>query len=1256
MTKVQTVNILAGQMNLDKDPRLIDPQKEYTYANNFRNNNSADGSEGSGGNIKGNSEIVFSQPGGVNTVIGEAKYEKQNATIFFVYNSVGRHQIRMLKEGFIYPILEREFLNFHPDYRIKAAISNDSIYWTDGRNEPRTLDLERLWNYYNYTKDYLDGDDNLVSVNKLIQDKYEWGGIFPEPLQYTAFIVFFEGNAYNSKNDIDGQGTFLIGKILPTYREITNNSLKFIADPFYNELLCEYKTITEITQNNLLKNQYKFVTSVEYLDGRKSVYSTRSILPQPKYNETTLGVIDNKDDNNAIEITFSLERRDISKIYFGAIRNDSTNVMIFDTLNIYDINGNINNLDDKFSTLYFDGRPLTYQYFQDDGTYIQDDAIEFNRLYDHIPPIAKSLELTGDRVLIENMETGFDKPIVSSEISVVEVPVNMTGITETGTFTSTTNSYTTIVDTWNKTRKVFNNEFRGGVFTCKIYLERTWNDGANSHVYLNSVPVTFKHNAAVSLSDFLSQTASSLNAMVKNKLTMYDFNPNHDNRNVIGNIASPSTFNSVGYDFYLGGSYGIDYLWMGKIYKYNYSTGVYEWTTTHDRVTSLITDLSYSINYKQTGVTTLKSNSKPILGIKYLDASFRESGVVKLGYVNVPRIGNKLHVSTYYWDTDEYYKRQINCKINHTPPEWATSYVYCLSRNNGISAYQYCSVVSATTNPTTDTMELDINEAITNLIGFNSNYQLGAWTFEKGDRLRLVGSVLSDPSTFQYYYDFDVEIMSQNTATGHITIPKQTIGIGYVVEVYRPTRLVDSNNDVFYEISNKFKIENGFHTGNITDQDISTPAESTLEFGDTYLILRGYYFGSGNFKYSVAESDSVSDYYINKTKGYGRPGFVIENMKRKYHHNLIRFGGLKNYGTNYNQIARFSAEDYEYLPEQYGEIAGAVSTGDTISVIQASKLTTYYVQKSVLNQADGTTLYVVSDKVLNNKNESIYNYGSVNPESIVNVNGTIYYFDAIRGAFIRKADNGQFPISDYGINRLAKLLGKAVINQGVKVYAGYDEYNKEVVWAWNWDSEDNVFGYGISFVENGNQWKSFQDFYLLAGATKKFVSLLSSNVNQLVSFVEGRTFLHDSNVLYNTLYERTVTTEVEVVGNSELLQNKIFDYVTVESDHEWFAAERDNNGNIIATENFVDVDNGLMKSLIPSMRKKEENYVSEFGRDTLTKMVIPTLPSGITSEMYKYLNGRRLRGKFVKVKLRNNSTDKVKIFSVIINASISERL
>ena len=101
-------------------------------------------------NMKGNSKVSTSLPAGTNKVLGYCYDRESNAGIYFLYNSNNNHGIyKYNKEaGTISAIItNNSYLNFQSTSPVFSRIIGDGsfkmIYWVDGTNPPRKLNLDQ---------------------------------------------------------------------------------------------------------------------------------------------------------------------------------------------------------------------------------------------------------------------------------------------------------------------------------------------------------------------------------------------------------------------------------------------------------------------------------------------------------------------------------------------------------------------------------------------------------------------------------------------------------------------------------------------------------------------------------------------------------------------------------------------------------------------------------------------------------------------------------------------------------------------------------------------------------------------------------------------------------------------------------------------------------------------------------------------------------------------------------------------------------
>lgn len=149
--------IFGGQLNSDDKPENVLPI-QHIDAKNLRFYGGANGLTAE--NIKGNYLISNSSlPAGTNECVG-AFYDSVNRRIlWFNYNSNGRNGIYQLtiQTGLVTPIFicftnsATDILNFSLDYPVHSASivyrteeDGDLLYWTDGLNRPKYINLDTV--------------------------------------------------------------------------------------------------------------------------------------------------------------------------------------------------------------------------------------------------------------------------------------------------------------------------------------------------------------------------------------------------------------------------------------------------------------------------------------------------------------------------------------------------------------------------------------------------------------------------------------------------------------------------------------------------------------------------------------------------------------------------------------------------------------------------------------------------------------------------------------------------------------------------------------------------------------------------------------------------------------------------------------------------------------------------------------------------------------------------------------------------------
>lgn len=250
----------------------------------------------------------------------------------------------------------------------------------------------------------------------------------------------------------------------------------------------------------------------------------------------------------------------------------------------------------------------------------------------------------------------------------------------------------------------------------------------------------------------------------------------------------------------------------------------------------------------------------------------------------------------------------------------------------------------------------------------------------------------------------------------------------------------DLDNEVHYETSQSFDIENGLHKGNLQDQTSSLPAQVLLKTGNCIS------FGNG------AESMFVKDERLGAHLDFDlRPNIVlVDGYKRRDLTNTLIYSGAVNPQTSYSSINEFNASRgiSKLIDAKYGSIQKLHARDNDLIVFQEDKVQKVLYGKSLLYASDGSASLTSIEDVLGQEVPFQGDFGiSKNPESFAKYGASMFFTDATRGMVLRLDNQGIEPISFNGMKSYFKenlFEYKNKFNLG-----GYDPNNNEYVLSMN---------------------------------------------------------------------------------------------------------------------------------------------------------------------------------------------------------------
>jgi len=135
-------------VNPDIDDRVIKPNQARMARNLKFAVSSTDENMSGGILVGGNTKLNFTPPPGINKVIGTCNDYENQVIYFALYNrndeqTFNRHGIYQIKNDVVSLIVEGAWLAFTADMDVSIAYIDNKLYWTDGVNQPKMINIEK---------------------------------------------------------------------------------------------------------------------------------------------------------------------------------------------------------------------------------------------------------------------------------------------------------------------------------------------------------------------------------------------------------------------------------------------------------------------------------------------------------------------------------------------------------------------------------------------------------------------------------------------------------------------------------------------------------------------------------------------------------------------------------------------------------------------------------------------------------------------------------------------------------------------------------------------------------------------------------------------------------------------------------------------------------------------------------------------------------------------------------------------------------
>ena len=350
-------HIQAGGLNTD-DTDYLFPKGDAENRINARVVDIGSGDGGAIVNSPGNALVTSSEynVSGADTVIGTIEDSEERRVFFFVHNSGGAHKILCYKydnNSVVRVLAQENFasnqkgLNFQKDYRVNGvAMSGSLLYFTDNYNEPRRINVDELIPKVSGTGRVNNMKDSQITL------------IRPQPGLPPTVSKF---------KDVSVVGQFLDNDAFQfTYRYV-----------YYNKEESALGPLSVIVAPNTRK---------EIEDGFNAIQVTIPALEIPYFNYTATGAVNLYDVEKVQVVAKSL------------VTNKHEIVKTFDRENDASI---------------FNSNAFTFVFYNNTAGIALADSTAVKQ-FDNVPTKSKALEVARNRLFLGNNSIGYDSPKVTS--------------------------------------------------------------------------------------------------------------------------------------------------------------------------------------------------------------------------------------------------------------------------------------------------------------------------------------------------------------------------------------------------------------------------------------------------------------------------------------------------------------------------------------------------------------------------------------------------------------------------------------------------------------------------------------------------------------------------------------------------------------------------------------------------------------------------------------------------------------------------
>lgn len=268
---------------------------------------------------------------------------------------------------------------------------------------------------------------------------------------------------------------------------------------------------------------------------------------------------------------------------------------------------------------------------------------------------------------------------------------------------------------------------------------------------------------------------------------------------------------------------------------------------------------------------------------------------------------------------------------------------------------------------------------------------------------------------------YNLVVLGQSGKFIVVTVPPGGVGdltlFNCIYEIYTPYK--PSTQEPYYEVGGMYKINNP----GTPLRSYSVLSDSLLP--DSYVLTRSF-----DVNTYLAEAMSPNDlYYQRWDTDAGKVNF-LSLLGEQDESNTIHFSNTFIQGTTVNGLSTFEALNEKPLPQEVGAIKKLQLTSKIqneegvvmLAICSIDACSLYLGETQILDSTGAVQFFASSQGVIGTINPLKGQYGTMNPESVCEYRGKVFWLDIESDRIIQYSGNGLFPISNYGMTRFWRMF------------------------------------------------------------------------------------------------------------------------------------------------------------------------------------------------------------------------------------------